>query len=438
MDLPFSNSFGNPLTKYLLELRRNKPALPHGQLICVSASPNITTTSGLLRLACTVGPYIAVLQVHADIIDDWSLHTAQRLTYLAKKFSFLIWEGGRILSTQRRPGESMSNGEITRSIDMARKRYTKGVVSVASWASLASTWVIGPEQQGHGADRLVSILRRAAKDHVSAMTMRVRTEISAGDAALEALTGDAGEANEHNTDGRWQGSLSVEDQCGMVRALRKASVISLTRTIMQHTEPTMLSSPGDEHDECSDDEDGFQADASSSVSTIPEPPLLSRGLVVCLPSEDDTRVSPCYNKAAMAVAKEHSDFVSGFSTDEPWLDVCRYQRFASWLNGDQRNGTTSSMVEIPRDIPPDGHNTFVVFSPLEDAHISKADHSILAASGEYVPSARNRPHCRQVASLHKLVARAVTIRDAHGSLHETGNGVPGQETLYIPVISVNA
>jgi hypothetical protein len=138
--------------------------------------------SALLRLASAVGPFIAVLQVHADIIDDWSLRAAQRLTYLANKFCFLIWEGGRALNTQRRSGrtQSMSDEEITRSIDMARKRYTKGVVSVAAWAGLASTWVIGPEQEGRGADRLIPILRRAAKERVALMTKSVQTEISAG------------------------------------------------------------------------------------------------------------------------------------------------------------------------------------------------------------------------------------------------------------------
>ena len=430
MDTQFNNSFENPLTSYLRDLRRSKPALPHGQLICVSASPNITTTSSLLRLACIVGPFIAVLQVHADIIDDWSLHTAQRLTYLAKKFSFLIWEGGRILSTQRSPGESLSDGEITRSIDMARKRYTKGVVSVASWAGLASTWVIGSEQRGHGADRLVSILRRAAKDHVAAMTMRVRTEISAGNAAVEALTSNVGEDSECNTDERWQASLPVRDKCDTDRSLRKASVISLTRTIMQHTEPTAPSSPNDENDECSDAEDGLEGGTSSAVSAIPDPPLLSRGLVICLPSEDG-RVSPRYNKSAMAVAQEYSDFVAGFSTEESWLDVVRYQRFANWLSGDERSGPAGSKMEH------NGRNNFVVFSPLEEAHFSKLDSAISDAE-EYAPSMRSRPHCRQITSLHKLVARAAATRNAYSSDNGTKDGGRDREVLYIPVISVNA
>src|SRR5436190_16304539 len=135
---PFSATSANPLTSYLQLLQRCKTSLLCGQLLCVSASPSISTTASLLRLAYAVGPYIAVLQVHADIIDDWSLKTVRRLSHLARKYGFLIWEGERVLNRQRRPERSkiLSGEEIKRDIDMARKRYTKGVVSVAAWAGL--------------------------------------------------------------------------------------------------------------------------------------------------------------------------------------------------------------------------------------------------------------------------------------------------------------
>src|SRR5436189_1443062 len=102
----FSTTTTNPLTSYLQLLQRCKTSLPCGHLICVSASPSISTTASLLRLAYAVGPYIAVLQVHADIIDDWSLKTVRRLSHLAKRYGFLIWEGERVLNRQGRAGRS--------------------------------------------------------------------------------------------------------------------------------------------------------------------------------------------------------------------------------------------------------------------------------------------------------------------------------------------
>ncbi|EER38033.1 conserved hypothetical protein [Histoplasma capsulatum H143] len=105
MDPPAQDASGNPITSYLRLLKRHKTTLPYGHLICVSASPNISTMAALLRLARAVGPYIAVLQVHADIIDDWSQEAARRLSCVAKKHGFLIWEGGRILNVQKRSGK---------------------------------------------------------------------------------------------------------------------------------------------------------------------------------------------------------------------------------------------------------------------------------------------------------------------------------------------
>lgn len=384
-----------------------------------------------------MGPYIAVLQVHADIIDDWSLQTVRRLTYLAKKFAFLIWEGGRVLNTQRRPSRAqpMSDEEITRSIDMARKRYTKGVVGVAAWAGLASTWVIGPEEQGRGADRLIPILRHAARERVASMTMRVRTEISAGDAALEAFSSHGVDECEDDGDDQASGKFPdrfppVEDQLNMAREFRKASVISLTRTITQHTEPT--SPHREEQEECSDEEPNSEGEYSP-VSLVPQPPLLSRGLIICLPTEDDTRVNPLYKTAAIAIAKEHSDFVAGFSTDESWLDVCRRQRFPSCLDEHQGDGSGDrEMEDSPSSGTSEGKKTFVVFSPLEDAHLSGSDLSI-SVPEEYVSSPQNRSRSHQISSLHQLVERAVAIRNAHSPTNGQDNGI-----LYIPVIPVNA
>ncbi|KAI5305204.1 hypothetical protein KEM56_005025 [Ascosphaera pollenicola] len=224
------DSCANPLTDYLLTLRRCKDTLPYGQLICISASPSITTMAALLRLAKSVGPFIAVLQVHADIIDDWSPEGASRLVEISRAHGFLIWEGGRILNTHKHAGDQvLSPKEIQRDIDLARKRYTKGIVNVASWAGLASTWTLGQEEQQNGGDRLVPTLRRAARETVTLTANAVRTEISAGQGSENANNDTAEDHVEDKEDDDW----GLEDDDADLA--RKTSVISLTHTITQHT-----------------------------------------------------------------------------------------------------------------------------------------------------------------------------------------------------------
>ncbi|KAL1957514.1 hypothetical protein VTO42DRAFT_5977 [Malbranchea cinnamomea] len=437
MSSPFSVSLENPLIAYLRQLREDKPTLPYGQLICVSASPKITTTSALLRLAHAVGPYIAVLQVHADIIDDWSLKTARRLTCLAKKFGFLVWEGGRVLNTQRcsSKAQSMSEEEITRSIDMARKRYTKGVVSVAAWAGLASTWVIGPGEQRRGANRLIPVLRQAAKEAVALTTMSVRTEISAGETPVEAFAGTVGdEVDDDNEE-------QSKDQYSGSHACRKASVISLTRTITQHTELSTPGSPCDEEERDSDFEPDVEMEISFPASVTPAPPLLSRGLIVCLPTGDEVEVTPLYKKAAIAAAKEHSDFVVGFSTEESWLDVCRRQEFPRCLDMNECDVPAREPVERNRGPAPTlstpSPETYVVFSPLEDGHLVGSDPSI-SSSEEYISSPQQRSHSQQIGFLLQLVARAVAIKNAHIPAGQDNAGSCSHDILYIPVITMSA
>lgn len=74
--------------------------LSHGQPVCVSVLPKFITTAVLLQLASAIGLYIAVLQLHADNIADWSLLSTQRLSNIAENFGFLIWEGGRMLKSK--------------------------------------------------------------------------------------------------------------------------------------------------------------------------------------------------------------------------------------------------------------------------------------------------------------------------------------------------
>ncbi|KAG8272440.1 hypothetical protein J6590_040598 [Homalodisca vitripennis] len=69
----------------LLRLMERKQSL-----LCVAA--DVSTSQQLLDLAEAVGPHVALLKTHADIITDWSPNVALQLASLAKQHDFLIME----------------------------------------------------------------------------------------------------------------------------------------------------------------------------------------------------------------------------------------------------------------------------------------------------------------------------------------------------------
>ncbi|EEP78008.1 predicted protein [Uncinocarpus reesii 1704] len=452
MNASTTSSRRNPLTTYLRLLHRSKTTLPHGQLICVSASPNISTMDSLLRLACAVGPYIAVLQVHADIIDDWSVEAVRRLTNIAKRLGFLVWEGGRILNTKRRPTgqHPLSGHEIARDIAMARKRYTKGI-SVAAWAALASTWVIGPEEHSKGGSQLIPTLRRAARETVSRTTMSVRTEISGGQTPSAAGTSmddcrdDLYDDEEQDQDllSTTLGGLNISPP------LRKASVISLTRTITQHAE---LSKPLVElEDSCGCDEIELAQhnDQDSAAATaLPPPPVLSRGIVICLPS--DSQSTPRQRQAAIALGRAHSDFVVGFVTEESWINARKDLALANSLQDDDDGEDDDDDDEEEDGESLDEVETYAVFSPLENDHVGRGINVQEPLTGEDdgLPELPKPSHpqsgfgtkAQQIFALHQLVAQALSIqtgKSTTGSPGPSGSKKRGVDILYIPVITMN-
>ncbi|KAM5435461.1 hypothetical protein McanMca71_005263 [Microsporum canis] len=467
----------NTLTTYLRLLRQCKSTLPYGELVCVSASPNISTMSSLLRLARTVGPYIGVLQVHADIIDDWSLEGVRRLARLAKKHAFIIWEGGRVLNTQQRlSNRFLTPDEVSRDIDMSRKRYTKGVVSVAAWAGLASTWMIDSPQQGNGADRLIPTLRRAAKETVAFMTNSVRTEISSSGGSMPSNE-NPDEEHEYTMELDDALRASASEGLSISPSPRKASVISLTQTITQSTEPStpcaatgVDENPFSETEEDLADEDELPGPAAS----LPEPPLLSRGLIISAPRDDDERFTLEYRVAAFESAKANADFVVGFSTDEPWLEICTRSlcsEAAAELSATVAARTRSSDEENDHPCKEDTESTvdeqrrtFVIFNPLETDHLTRfgknedcgINHSTSTPATNGAPlqsprldintatmsNFRSRRESQQISGLQQLIASAIAIRDSRKS-PEAGlsPGVQarygGFDVMFVPVVTMN-
>ncbi|EEQ89692.2 orotidine-5'-phosphate decarboxylase [Blastomyces dermatitidis ER-3] len=480
MDPQAQDASSNSITSYLRLLRRCKTTLPYGHLICVSASPNISTMAALLRLARAVGPFIAVLQVHADIIDDWSQDAVRRLFCVAKKYGFLIWEGGRVLNVQKRSGkhQGMSSEEINRDINLARKRYTKGLVGVAAWAGMVSTWVMGPEEQGKGGDRLVPTLRRAAREAVAVLKKSVRTEISGGNKQRDACDNDGEDSSGGCVDDEDDECLGSDDKLGdnlstMFPSPRKGSVISLTRTITQHTELSTSELFAGVVGPCSDDEEQTNAGNAPTSLPLPPPPLHARGLVLCLPATDDPSFCHEYRRASIATAEAHSDFVVGFVSNESWIEASQTSTIIGSRSNSHEDDADSEEGE---DGKGSSEPPYVLFAPLESDHILfPGSESITPPAMDEVTQAHadsvqvyvnvnddaagepSQQRCsnfplslhqadtsevqhRQINTLHQLIGRAISIRNAKASVnHQRQDSEEGDaELLCIPIISMNA
>ncbi|KAF7595318.1 hypothetical protein BBP40_006567 [Aspergillus hancockii] len=321
--LESSSFLENRLISYLQTLSTAKKGLPYGLPICVAPSHTITSTEALVQLASSVGPHIAILQVHADIIDDWSDDTARQLTSLAKKNGFLLWESGRILnSTVDIVGRQKSEVK-NELVDLIRKKYTKGVVKEASWAVLGTAWASGVAVGNQEADILIPTLKAAAREAVADAVQTIKTEITANNPSerpstgQESITHENGDTASHHL----TSDYVVGDTSGLALPPRKASTISLTQTITQHTEDA-IESPTDSG--VYERKDSFQSGTSSLFvinEDIPPPPLLARGLVLCLPSTNDSSFKSDYRKSCLAAARANQDFVIGFVCGELWHQV---------------------------------------------------------------------------------------------------------------------
>ncbi|KAL3492904.1 hypothetical protein BJX62DRAFT_98697 [Aspergillus germanicus] len=316
---------GNRLIAYLQALAKSKKGLPYGLPVCVSPSHTVTSTDALIRLASLVGPYIAILQVHADIIDDWSEDTIRQLSSLAKKYAFLVWESGRILnSTVGVIGRQEAESREVRNtlVDLIRKKYTKGVVKPASWANISTAWASGVAVNNQAADILIPTLKAAAREAVADAVQTIRTEITA----------DNNQGRPSWTRGNSEDSIPehptpeyvVNDSNNLGLPPRKASTISLTQTITQHTEDSTEALNEHESHEQHDIWEYSDAAPPAIDNDLPPAPLLARGLVLCLPSAGDSAFTPDYRKSSMAAAYANRDFVLGFLCGQPWQIAPRH------------------------------------------------------------------------------------------------------------------
>ncbi|KAL4788611.1 hypothetical protein BJX76DRAFT_344743 [Aspergillus varians] len=426
---------GNRLIAYIRSLAKAKKGLPYGLPVCVAPSHTVTSTDALLRLASLVGPYITILQVHADIIDDWSEETIRQLTSLAKKYAFLIWEGGRILnSTIGVVGQQQVESREVRNtlIDLIRKKYTKGIVKPASWANVSTAWASGVPAHNQAADILIPTLKAAAREAVADAVQTIRTEITA-DSNSDYPFGAHDSLKTHQ---RLASQYAIEesDSNNLSPPPRKTSTISLTQTITQHTEDS-----SDTLNSESEDIWDFGAAPPPAIETeLPPPPLLARGLLLCLPSTTDSSFTPEYRKSCMAAAYSNQDFVLGFLCGEPWHVVS--QNADEILDFDAL--TPNEQYQPSNDL--NGlHDT----PPQSLALLSLIPHRLGSINGQHLdettsesldlPSDSLNPLAYR---LHLLVRQGVMARDALASQRDAATPPTGTKTsrrpniLHIPLV----
>jgi orotidine-5'-phosphate decarboxylase len=109
------------------------------------ASLDVTTTKEFLDLLDAVGPYIALVKSHVDIIDDFTYQdTVVPMVELAKKHNFMIFEDRKF-------------ADIGSTV---KAQYARGVFKIAQWSDITNAHAV----PGAG---IVKGLQEAAKEVTS-------------------------------------------------------------------------------------------------------------------------------------------------------------------------------------------------------------------------------------------------------------------------------
>ncbi|QKX62071.1 uncharacterized protein TRUGW13939_09227 [Talaromyces rugulosus] len=424
----------NPIVTYLRLLKEKKTGLPHGQLICVSPASAITTTAGLLRIANLVGPHIAVLCVQADIIDDWSPETMAALIATSRKHSFILWEGGRQLllmgnavSTQMLLDRRRRNRE---QIDVIKQLYTRGVVSIASWASLATLWPSSAEAHLQESDIAISALRHAARETVTRVAQVIRTEIT-----VDSKSRNQDDQDDDDDDDDEENGVAIDSTLlpppadlstsSLEPPIRRTSTISLTHSIVQRSDPSPKFTA---HESTSvEDDANFIQDAEWSWKSL-EPPQLARGLILGLPQRGSSSfASVWYRDSCLAAGRANRDFVVGFFCLESFLEVSREPELL----------TPSAPPSPERQLPKsdkEKDQSFVIFSrlPFDWRQIRASHFNTYDDDADLEdPEGANI----EAKLLHTIMDQAMN------SIHEDEEGDNNQprsdtELLHVPVITL--
>ncbi|EHY59480.1 orotidine 5'-phosphate decarboxylase [Exophiala dermatitidis] len=95
----------------------------------VVLSADLTTTKELLEIADRLGPYIAVLKTHIDIISDFGPATIEGLTQLAHRHNFLLFEDRKFIDIG----------------NTVQKQYRGGALRIYEWAHIINASILAGE-----------------------------------------------------------------------------------------------------------------------------------------------------------------------------------------------------------------------------------------------------------------------------------------------------
>jgi orotidine 5'-phosphate decarboxylase subfamily 1 len=112
----------HPLAKRLFSLMQKKQSN-------LSVACDVTSVKELLKVAKDVGPHIAILKTHVDILDDFSIEAMVELKGLAKEYEFLLFEDRKFADI----GNTVFH------------QYARGMYRISQWADVINAHILpGP------------------------------------------------------------------------------------------------------------------------------------------------------------------------------------------------------------------------------------------------------------------------------------------------------
>jgi hypothetical protein len=405
----------NPILAYLKTLAETKKSLPHGQPLIVYISPNHTESASVLRLAAEIGPHIAILEIAADCINDWSSDTIQQLQHLSRKHGFLLWEVGKVLNPMvNYMGRADAPLETRQALaEYTKRTYTSGLLRTATWANLACSWAPAAPIDQQEKDVMIPTLRLAAREAVATTAKTIQTEISA-----EVNNYSSGEEVDTIPPSRTSSNGWIEFSAdNMGSAPRKSSTISVTtETVIPHAT--------------------IQVDDG-----VPDLPILARAITLCLPSSIETAFTPGFRQSTIVAGCANSDFVAGFVTNEHFFVNYRGNDIFELAlldgNGNYQEGIDGAKLAASPYVS-EQRRSLGVFSLVPPA---------LGLSFEFDPTFRpngaapSEPESETPVSvqyLYHITGQAVALREKNRQEREQNNpkeeAPAGPKIMHFPVI----